>query len=497
MNQETYLIRFSGELSIKAKKTRNRFTNVLVKCIADALRSEGVEYKIERSWAHLLVHADSAAEAVLQRVFGISSISRLQRFPYTEMKEILDHGEEIFAPLVEGKTFAVKTRRSDKKLPFRSKQIDRELGSRLYPQSAGVDLKNPEVFVQVDISQDEVKFLAGRIVGASGFPIGTEGRAVALVSGGFDSIVAAWRMLRRGTKVDYVFCNLGGAPHRESALRALQTLRPWSYGYEPWVHVIEFQPLVEELKKACPAPLWQVVLKRQMLRAAEIVARGNGANALVTGEAIGQVSSQTLPNLSVISQATEYLVLRPLLSANKEEIVEQAGKIGSRDLCAVVPEYCALHPKNPSTSASRSKVEKAEISLDRALLDEMVNQRIVLDLRTFDLDRVQARELEIAEIPEDAEIVDLRSKNAFASWHYPGSVRRSYFETLHDSSEFNRSKKWIFYCEIGLKSAHVAESLRREGVDAFHFKGGLKEMIRYSEREDPALRTLLSPVLLD
>ena len=497
MTKNLYLIRLGGELSIKAKKTRHRFTDILVKCLADALRSEGLAFEIERSWARIFLHAEPAAEEVVSRIFGISSISRVRRFPYERLEEILDLGEEIFTPLVAGKTFAVKTRRSDKKIPFRSLQVERELGSRLHPQSAGVHLSNPEVAVQVEVHPEEVYFYSDRIAGSSGFPIGSEGRAVALISGGFDSIVAAWMMLRRGTKLDYLFCNLGGAPHRDSALRALGTLGAWSYGYRPRVNVIEFQPLVEELQRVCPPSLWQVVLKRQMLRAAEIVARIHHADALVTGEAIGQVSSQTLPNLAVITQATEYMVLRPLLGAHKEEIIGHAHRIGSYELSAKVPEYCALHPKNPSTGTSRSQIEQAEVGLDRVLLEDLVEKRVMLDLRSLDLDRMQEEDLEVEEISAGAEVVDLRSKTAFEAWHYPGAASMRYFDALKAVSAFDREKTWIFYCEIGLKSAHLAEVLRRDGYDAVHFKGGLKAIIRYSEREDPALRALLSPVLLE
>ncbi|MCP4663276.1 MAG: tRNA 4-thiouridine(8) synthase ThiI, partial [bacterium] len=402
------------------------------------------------------------------------------------------------APGVAGKTFAVDARRSQRdKIPFRSADVARELGARLLPHSAGVDLSRPQFTAFVEVHPREAYFFSDRIAGSSGLPIGVGGHAVALVSGGFDSVVAAWLMQRRGVVLDYVFCNLGGTPHRDEALRVMKVISDgWSFGYRPRVHIVDFRPLVEELAERCPPYLWQVVIKRQMVRAAERVARMVGAVGIVTGESVGQVSSQTLQNLVVISAAATVPILRPLAGSNKEEIVDYARRIGSYELSARVPEYCALVRRRPATHAGLEQVERAEADLDPEKLTQLVDERANVDLRALDLDKASAPELEVESIPEGATVIDLRSPVAFNSWHYPGARRLGYFEALKAFPSFDRQESYLFYCEIGLKSAHLAEVMREAGFRANHFKDGLRNLLRYVEGQDPALRALMSPALL-
>jgi thiamine biosynthesis protein ThiI len=495
-----FLVRLSGELSIKAKMTRSRFTNTLVENLADALASAGIDAELRRSWSRIFITAESEETAeVVARVFGVSSVSRVECRPWTSYEQLLDLGEELFREEVTGRKFAVRTRRGDKRhIHFGSGDVDRALGARLLPYAAGVDLTQPEVTVNVEVQVDHVYFFSSKVAGPAGLPQGEGGRAVSLVSGGFDSIVASWLLLRRGVQLDYVFCNLGGTPHLEGTLKVLKVLSDrWSYGSRPRLHILDFQPIVEELKKSSKPRYYQVVLKRQMLRAAERVARQGKAMAIVTGDSVGQVSSQTLANLAVISGATALPVLRPLAGSNKDEIFAWARHIGSFELSALVPEYCALTAEQPATKASLKRVVEAEQGLDPNTIYGQVSERMVLDLRGLDLDRLEADEWSTTSIPEEATILDLRTPTAFASWHYPEATRLDYFEALKAYRSFDRTKTYLFYCEVAIKSAHLAELMRREGFTAFHFKDGLKELLRLYESQDPALKAALSPVLLD
>ncbi len=496
-----FLVRLSGELSIKAKATRSRFTNTLKSNLADAMKAEGIDAELRRSWSRIYVTAASEeAGEVAARVFGVSSVSPVEVRRWERYEDVLDAGEEIFAPQVKGRKFAVRTNRGDKRaISFRSGDVDRALGARLLPYAAGVDLTSPEVTAHVEVQVGHVYFFSTSVAGTAGLPLGEGGRALSLVSGGFDSIVASWLLLRRGVELDYLFCNLGGTPHLEGTLAVLKILADrWSYGARPRLHIVDFQPVVEELEARVKPRYWQVVLKRQMMRAAERIARQGTAGAIVTGEAVGQVSSQTLPNLAVISEATVLPILRPLVASNKEEILEWARKIGSFELSAKVPEYCALVNEHPATKASRKRVAEAEVGLDHDALARRVDERTILDLRALDLDLLAAaKEFSRESVPDGATVVDLRSPAAFSSWHYPGAMRLDYFEALKAYRSFEREKTYLFYCEVAIKSAHVAELMRVEGFAAYHFDGGLKSLMRYFESQDPALKAVLSPVLLD
>jgi thiamine biosynthesis protein ThiI len=488
-----HLLGFSGELSIKGKGTRNRFTRRLAKNLAEALESAGIEHRLEPTWSRLFVRSNSAdVGEIARQIFGVHTVAEVEEREWATLEDLLTHGREIFTQRVEGRTFAVRARRgsASQKIPFRSPQLERELGALLAPAAAGVDLRNPEVTVRIELHGSRAMFFSEQEPGPGGLPLGTEGRALALLSGGFDSGVAAWQLLRRGVRLDYLLLNLGGDAHRDAVLRVLEVLgKRWSHGYSPRFHLVDFGEVVEEIQACCPQSLWQVVLKRQMLRTADQLCRMVRGAALVTGEAVGQVSSQTLQNLAVISQATDLPLLRPLIAANKEEIVDLARAIGTYEASAKVPEYCGLAPKNPETHAKPAAVLKAEERLDPRLLRRLLRERAILELRTLDLERIAAPELEIDSIPPGAVVVALRSAMAWKSWHYPGAVRLDFAEALRIHPSFARDKTYVFYCEVGLKSAHLAELVHEAGGRAFHVRRGVRTL-----RREPRLDT---PVLLE
>ena len=499
-NRYIFILSYAGELSVKAKGTRNRFSERVARNLADALKSAGIPHEIQRTWSRIYVESPSvSAGEVASRIFGVSSVSQAQRRPWENVEDILRAGEEIFAPAVQGKTFAVRVRRGGRRqtMSFTSPEIERQLGSLLSPGAAGVDLRRPEVEVRIELRRSQAYYSYRRIPAQGGLPIGTEGRAIALVSGGLDSVVAAWLLLRRGVMLDYLFCDIGGGGHSHSVLEVMKVIADrWSYGHFPRFHMVDFQSVVEELKQQCPQPLWQVILKRQMLRVADRLARMTKSAAIVTGEAVGQVSSQTLQNLAVISSVTEIPILRPLVAAHKEEICDFARRIGTYELSARVQENCMLVPRHPETHAKPQRVAKAEIGLEPALLASLIEERAIFDLRALDLDKITAPELEVTSVPEGAVVVDLRSPVAYKSWHYPDALRLGYAEAIRAYGSFDRAKPYLFYCEVGLKSAHLAELMHQAGYRAYHFAGGLKRLLRYTHAEDPALRSAAAPVLL-
>ncbi len=486
------LIRFSGEISTKAKRTRLRFLDRLARNIADAL--EGLSFELKRDWSRFFVETSSpAALEVLPRVFGIQSISAVERYPGGQLPEIVRAGQKLFQERVQGRRFAVRARRTGAKTQgFSAQEIERQLGAALLPQALKVDLEDPEVTVHVEVRDGQAYFFTEQVAGPGGLPLGVEGRAVVLISGGFDSAVAAWLMLKRGVALDYLFCNLGGVAHQQGVLHVLKILSDqWSYGDRPRLHAIDFQPLMKELQERTQPRYWQILLKRLMYRAAEQVAQETHSLGIVTGEAIGQVSSQTLQNLHVISQVARLPVLRPLLGYNKEEIIAQARRIGTYELSAAVAEYCAIVARHPATRASLKAVLAEEERLDLGMLEQAVAHRSVFDLRTLKAQAFSSPGIEIEEIPQGAVVLDLRSPASYRTWHYPGALSLDFFKALEDYRTLDRTRTYVLYCELGLKSAHLAELMRKAGYRAFHFKGGLKNLMRYAVEKD-----LVPPELL-
>jgi thiamine biosynthesis protein ThiI len=502
--RQLYLLRLSGEVTTKAPRTRARFTTRLIQNLEDGLRSAGIGFELDRQWSRIYVDADEAgmpgvAGEVIRRTFGVHSHSPVERRPWRELADVVAAGLEIFRTEVAGRTFAVRARRSGDRtlVPLRSKDVEIELGAALLRHARKVDLGHPEVTASVEVHPREAYFFREKVRGPAGLPLGTEDRALSLVSGGFDSAVASWMMLRRGVGLDYAFFNLGGTAHELGVLRVMKVIASeWSHGERPRLFSMDFRPVVADLQARVTPRYWQVVLKRLMLRAAQALARELRLGALVTGEAIGQVSSQTPQNLAVISRPIELPILRPLVAFNKEEIIDRSREIGTYELSSAVDEYCAILPKKPATRASLRVVEAEEGELDPGVLARAVAERRELDLRGLDPSEIGAEALSIDEVPPGARLVDLRAKAAYDAWHPAGAEHLDFFQALKRRGSFDRDATWVFYCEVGLKSAHLAEVLQAEGLRAYHLPGGVRDLMRRETAADPLAAQLLAPALL-
>lgn len=474
------LVRLGGDVTTKARVTRRYFTKRLVNNIKDSLRQEGISSRVERTHDRIFVNTNRAGGAPsIQRVFGIQSLSVVETRNWHSLDDLVREGLALFGETVRGRRFAVRARRvgDRRRIPVDAREVERELGAALFPNAAGVDLDNPEVTVFVEVLPGRACFHAETLPGRGGLPLGVEGRAVALVSGGFDSAVAVWQLLKRGVAQDYVFCNLGGRSHQLGTLRVMKVIADqWCYGTRPRFHAIEFEGIASQLQAKTETRYWQVLLKRLMLRAAEQIAAERGAVAIITGEAVGQVSSQTLQNLAAISEATSLPILRPLIGFNKDEILEVARDIGTYDLSKVVGEYCAMVPRRPATAATLAAMQAEEAKLDLDDLRRAVDERTIFDLRALDLAALDIPDLAVERIPEGATVIDLRSKAAFETWHYPDAVFLDFPEALRAYPHFERGGRYVLYCEFGLKSAHLAELMRQAGFEAHHVAGGLREI---------------------
>ncbi len=476
------LLRLSGDVGTKARVTRQQFVSRLIGNLRDALEAEGIQPRLQvsrdRIFAELPHHADPS---VLTRVFGLQSISLVERIPDPDLDTLVAAGVALFREAVRGRRFAVRARRvGDRaRIALDARSVEWALGAALLPFAAGVDLGDPEVVAHVELMERDAYFFPERTPAQGGLPLGVEGRAVALLSGGFDSAAAAWLMLRRGVALDYVFCNLGGATHQLGAVRVAKLLADrWSYGDRPRFYSIDFEPVSRELREQTRTRLWQVLLKRLMLRAAERVAGERHAAAIVTGEAMGQVSSQTLHNLAAITPATALTVLRPLIGSNKEEIIALTRRIGTFELSRVVGEYCALVPRKPATRASLAEVEEQEARMEPIVLERCIERAEIFDLRELDPDKLERPELQIEQVPEGATVIDLRSREEYREWHWPDAVWLDFGQAIRGYPSFDHAQRYVLYCDFGLKSAHLADLMRRDGFEAFHFRGGTRALKR-------------------
>ncbi len=380
-----------GELTLKSDRSRRRFLRALIRNIGDALESEGYsDYNIRNMWSRVLIDVDTdEVPMVLKRVFGIISFSPVIHSTYVSLDSIVEDGYKIFREMVAGRKFAVRVKRAGSH-GFRSMDVARELGKRLLPVSSGVDLDNPDVEVYVEIRDKDVFYFNEVIEGYGGLPIGTEGVAVSLLSGGFDSAVASWMTLRRGAEVHYLFLNLAGEDYLSDVLKVAGVLaKRWSYGYEPVMYAVPGREIVMEIMRT-REDYWNVLLKRVMYRLAERMANEIGAETVITGESLGQVASQTMRNLMVSQEAVGIPINRPLFGMDKQDIIDLAREIGTYEYSAKVKEYCALVPRRPVLRASLDVVLREESKMNMEVIDDAYENKKVINLRQIDIDLEEA-----------------------------------------------------------------------------------------------------------
>ncbi|MGD2216248.1 MAG: tRNA uracil 4-sulfurtransferase ThiI [Gemmatimonadales bacterium] len=475
------LLRPSGELATKSRHTRRRFQRFLVTALEDALASAGVAYEVQDDWGRLYVRASGrAALDVVARVYGIASFSEIEATTAAHLDSIVEVGENLYAERVHGGTFGVRARRAGTHA-FSSRDINYELGAALN-RHAQVDLDNPDLAVGVEVRDETAYFFSDQIPGAGGLPAGVEGPAVALISGGYDSAVAATMMLKRGVALDYVFCNLAGAAYERAVLAVAKLLADeWSYGLRPKIHIVQFEQPMLQLRERVHESFWQVVLKRLMYRTADLIARESGAHAIVTGESVGQVSSQTLSNLAAIDRSTVTPVLRPLVGFDKGEIINRSREIGTYALSEKVREHCALTELRPVTDAAPEDAASEEARLDLSLLDSAVEGRRVLALRELDPSELVMPYLYTSEIAAEAVVVDTRSATQYDAWHYPGARHCDFWDLFRGAKALEKDQTYVLYCDLGLKTAHLAEKMQRAGYEAYSFKGGVRALRGYAK----------------
>ncbi len=311
---------------------------------------------------------DAAWEA-LTRVFGVVGLSRA-RACGKDKDEILAAARAYLDPkLRAARTFKVETKRADKSFPMTSIQLSQYVGGELdelYPDLK-VDVHHPELTVHIEIRDYAAFVHADPEPGAGGLPVGINGRAVSLLSGGIDSPVASWMIARRGVSLEMV--HFFSYPYtsneaREKVLELARLLTPWCGRLT--VHVVPFTAIQEELRRSCPPELFTLVMRRFMMRISQKVAQRCGAKALVTGECLGQVASQTMEAMTVTGEATSLPILRPVVGMDKEDIVKLARKIGTYDTSILPYEDCCtvFTPRHPRLRPTLEEIQRAEQGLD-------------------------------------------------------------------------------------------------------------------------------------
>jgi len=373
-----------GETTLKSDYTRRIFEQKLVSNIHKGLKSAGIEFEITAEPGRIFVKTKKVNVAcdVLKRVFGLVSISPVKEVTVkADIGKLVDYAEKFASNYIKkDDTFAVRAKRTGNDA-FTSQMIERRIGARIVEKiGSKVNLTDPDKILYVEVRQNKAYFFREKIKCPGGLPLGTQGNVVALFSGGIDSAVAAWMMMKRGCKVFplYIDCSpFVESSELEKVKSVFTQLKKWSIGFGMKLIVIKNKALPEIVEKT-KENLTCLLCKRMMYRIAEKVCEMKEAKAIVTGENLGQVASQTLDNLYVLDHATHFPVIRPLIGLNKEEIVELAKEIGTYEASISKRSSCSAVPSSPRTKGRISEVEREEGKLDveKLVKDSMKTMKI-------------------------------------------------------------------------------------------------------------------------
>ena len=378
--KEVILIK-NGELALKGLNRRT-FEDMLIKNMKNRLRSLG-DFTFEVQQSTIIAQPDSEdidldqAVERIGRVFGIAAFSRAAACE-KDFQKILSCAAEYLEEDLEGaSTFKVEAKRSDKKFPLTSPEICREAGGYLlnkFPHLT-VDVHNPDITVNIEI-RDTAAFIHGRqIKGAGGMPTGSSGKACLLISGGIDSPVAGYMMAKRGlslTAVHFASPPYTSEKAEQKVHRLLERVARFSGRIGLWV--VHFTEIQENIKDNCPEEMFTVIMRRMMMRVAQLIAQRENAGALITGESVGQVASQTMPAIACTDAVCEIPVFRPLIGMDKDEVIDIArNKTDTFDLSVLPYEDCCtvFTPRHPRTRPTLDYAEKAEAGFDwRPMVEE-------------------------------------------------------------------------------------------------------------------------------
>ncbi|MBT8139242.1 MAG: tRNA 4-thiouridine(8) synthase ThiI [Gammaproteobacteria bacterium] len=488
-----YVVKLSAEITIKTRPVRKQFVTRLKGNLRRLNRYHGLACDVIARWDMLEVVVDpvmhespqdfalrvAAVGALLGDTPGIAHFLEVVEHKLPDdadcnaapaLECIARAASDIYLPRLGGNSFAVRCKRVGKHA-FKSQDVERYVGGCLEEEAEDVcvALKNPDVLVGIEIKKQRLFVVKQRHSGLGGLPLGCVGQVLSLVSGGYDSSVASFDVMRRGMETHFCFFNLGGLAHEVGVKQVSHYL--WDrYGASHRTAFISvpFAEVVEEILREIARPYMGVVLKRMMLRAANQVADAMSLPALVTGESVAQVSSQTVHNLALIDKVSERLVMRPLVASDKPQIIATAVKAGVATYAEHMPEYCAVISDKPTTAAKPHLLEIQESKFNFDVL-----QRAVAARKLCAIDEVYASNeildaVERQAVPEPGQvIIDLRDEESCAKKPLQlignSTLNIPFYKLNRVFAELDANQQYLLYCDRGVMSRLHAAHLRTEG----------------------------------
>ncbi|EDZ62525.1 thiamine biosynthesis protein ThiI [Sulfurimonas gotlandica GD1] len=465
---QKFILKFFPEIMIKGSSARRQMTGQLYTNLVTLLERIDADIKVRKYSDKIEVLTPISAlpevRITLINTPGIEQILEVLQFDNLDTLDKIKHKVGVIvAKSLEDKTFAVRAKRSGTHT-FKSTELESTVGGYLlaHTDAKKVDLHNPDVTVRIELIESQLNIITTKYKGLSGFPIGTQGDILSLMSGGFDSTVASYFTMKRGIKTHFIFFNLGGMAHEIGVKQVALYL--WSkFGSSHRVKFISvpFDDVLTEIFRSTAPTYMGVTLKRLMLMASEKVADSLEIDALLTGESVAQVSSQTLRNLAIIDQASNKLILRPLSTMNKPEIMAIADDIGTRHFAESMPEYCGVISQNPITHGSFKRMEREAKKFNYEVLDKAVEdaQHIYVDEIVDDISNQAPIEVVSDLTQGNFVVIDIRAEDVCIETSCE-CIKIPFHKLKTEFEKLPQDKEYLLYCEKGIMSQLHAQYLR-------------------------------------
>ena len=471
-----FIIRLFPEISIKSKPVRNRLIRQVRQNLVNVCKHHGISVNAYAQWDKVVAIFDETitkdrAITELSRIPGIHSFMEVNEYPFTTLDSLFDEIKDVVGPSIENKTFAVRVKRKGQH-EFNSQMAERVIGGKFkasFPNK-GVCLDNPEVLIHIEI-ENQTAYLSGeKHLGIGGYPVGSQGEVFSLISGGFDSGVSTYDVLHRGCRVNYLFFNMGGTAHEIGVKQESYFLWDrFASSHRVRFVTIPFEPIVGQILERTHHGVRGVILKRMMMRVGSLVAKKFDAEALVTGESLGQVSSQTLRNLTHIDNVCDVLLLRPLVTADKQDIIDKSREIGTIGFAESMPEYCGVISDHPNVCPSASFVEEEEAKMDSDLVQKAFESMKVVDINDIPKDTTKLKtEVEtVSELLSNEVVLDVRApddvEKAPLTVEGHEVITMPFYKTASDFHTLDQIKTYALYCDQGVMSLKQAKQLKEKG----------------------------------
>ena len=476
---QKFILKLFPEIMVKGSSAKRQMVgqlyNNLLKLMGDIHPDIAVRKFSDKVEIVTPIEVLDSVRTRLLHTSGIEQVLEALQFDdMTSLDMIKEKVYEIMADQITGKTFVVRTKRTGSH-PFNSTKIEQTVGGYLLAKSdaKSVDLHNPEFTIRLELINNQLNIITHKHIGLSGYPIGTQGDILSLMSGGFDSTVASYLTMKRGIKTHFIFFNLGGVAHEIGVKQVAFYL--WNkFGASHRVKFISvpFDDVLTEIFRSTPETYMGVTLKRLMLMASEKIADQMEIDALLTGESVAQVSSQTLRNLALIDQVSNKLILRPLSTMNKPEIIDIANQIGTRYFAENMPEYCGVISKNPIVHGSFKRMEREAKRFDYTVLDQAVTDAKSIYIDEMVEDVTNLAPIEVINNLDQANYTIIDIRGAKTPIDTPCETLNIPFHKL--KTEFKKlpqDREYLLYCEKGVMSQLHAQYLRdleaRENVRVY------------------------------